>query len=132
MVNRANEGMGSMSEPMGDKHYTYADYEKWIDDERWELIDGVPYMMSIPHGNHQRIVTRLVGRLDASIRQCETFISPTDLTFETSEKTDGVVQPDIFVMCGEYAVGLRVVGVPVLVIEVLSSSTNKTRQDAQI
>lgn len=24
-----------------DRHYTYADYVIWPDDERWELIDGV-------------------------------------------------------------------------------------------
>ena len=51
---------------MGDKRYTYADYVTWTGDERWELIDGVPYMMASPHSNHQRIVTRLAGRLDAT------------------------------------------------------------------
>ena len=115
-----------MSKPMGDKHYTYADYVTWTGDERWELIDGVPYMMSSPHSNHQRIVTRLAGRLDATVQEkCEAFASPMDLTFDVSQETDRVVQPDVFVMCGEYEAGPRVVGVPVLVIEVLSPSTFK-------
>ena len=111
---------------MGDKHYTYADYVTWTGDERWELIDGAAYMMTSPHGNHQRIVTRLAGRLDASMQEgYETFVSPMDLTFLASEETDRVVQPDVFVMCGEYEVGPRVVGIPVLVLEVLSPSTMK-------
>ncbi|MFV1977493.1 MAG: hypothetical protein ACC651_17260 [Candidatus Scalindua sp.] len=29
-----------------DKKYTYKDYLKWPDDERWELIDGVAYNKS--------------------------------------------------------------------------------------
>jgi hypothetical protein len=28
-----------------ERHYTYADYATWDDDVRYELIDGVPYMM---------------------------------------------------------------------------------------
>ena len=31
------------------KRYTYADYCTWNDDERWELIDGVPYPLHVPH-----------------------------------------------------------------------------------
>jgi len=26
--------------------YTYGDYRDWPEDERWELIDGVPYAMT--------------------------------------------------------------------------------------
>jgi hypothetical protein len=33
----------SMSTPRPDKKYTYADYLKWPDDQRWEIINGVPY-----------------------------------------------------------------------------------------
>jgi len=29
-----------------EKHFSYADYKGWPDDERWELIDGVAYCMS--------------------------------------------------------------------------------------
>jgi hypothetical protein len=31
-----------------DKKYTYADYLTWSDDERWEVIDGIPYLMAAP------------------------------------------------------------------------------------
>lgn len=27
-----------------DRKYTYADYLKFPNDERWEIIDGIPYM----------------------------------------------------------------------------------------
>ncbi|GGJ04830.1 hypothetical protein GCM10010885_12500 [Alicyclobacillus cellulosilyticus] len=46
-----------------------------------------------------------------------------DLTFEDDERTQTVVQPDLFVMCGVYRRERRIIGVPVLVVEVLSPST---------
>jgi hypothetical protein len=33
--------------PQENKKYTYADYLTWPEDERWEIIDGVPYMKAI-------------------------------------------------------------------------------------
>ena len=27
------------------KKFTYADYLEFPDDERWEIIDGIPYML---------------------------------------------------------------------------------------
>jgi len=36
--------------------YTYSDYLNWPDEERWELIDGIPYNMSpAPSTELQRI-----------------------------------------------------------------------------
>ena len=37
------------------RRYTYADYCEWDDDERWELIDGIPYAMAAPTRIHQGI-----------------------------------------------------------------------------
>ena len=50
-----------------------------------------------------------------------------DLTFAEEEDTDKVVQPDMFVMCGDYKGDKRIIGVPVLAVEVLSPSS--TRHD---
>ncbi|MCK4541078.1 MAG: hypothetical protein KAU17_02470, partial [Spirochaetales bacterium] len=39
-----------------DGKYNYADYLLWPDDERWELIEGIPYSMSpAPSRIHQEI-----------------------------------------------------------------------------
>ena len=37
-----------MSDPAKriDEIFTYGDYRLWPEEERWELIDGVPYSMS--------------------------------------------------------------------------------------
>ena len=41
--------------------YTYGDYLSWSDEERWELIDGIPYNMApAPSRAHQEISVELV------------------------------------------------------------------------
>ena len=54
---------------------------------------------------------------------CRAYSAPMDLTFEADVTTKEVVQPDLFVMCGEYDRDNRIVGVPSLVAEILSPST---------
>ena len=41
------------------QRYTYVDYLTWNDGERYELINGVPYMMSSPSQVHQEISMEL-------------------------------------------------------------------------
>lgn len=31
--------------PEKNKKYTYADYLTWSEEERWEIINGVPYLV---------------------------------------------------------------------------------------
>ena len=39
-----------------DNKYTYGDYRKWPEDERWELIDGVDWnMCAATNRRHQEI-----------------------------------------------------------------------------
>ncbi len=109
-----------MSKPKMDqtKTYTYEDYLTWDESERWELIDGVPYLMASPTPVHQLIIGEFFfqfrGYLDD--KPCIPYFSPLDLTFEENEETNTVVQPDLFVMCGEYGRDKRIVGIPVLVV----------------
>lgn len=44
-----------------EERFTSGDYVLWDDDERWELIDGIPYNMSpAPRVAHQRILMETV------------------------------------------------------------------------
>ena len=118
-----------MASPKTDRseRYTYADYLTWDGDERWELIDGVPYLMSSPSSGHQEVSAELEFALQTHLRgsDCRMYHAPMDLRFEADNDTEKVVQPDIFVMCGEYVRDSSIIGVPVLVIEILSPSTAK-------
>jgi len=118
------------------KKYTYADYLQWHDDERWELIDGVPYDMSpAPSRTHQKILLDL-ARIVADITDegpCETYVAPLDIRLTEALHLDGesedkkvetVVQPDIVVFCNEELLDERGAhGPPDIAVEILSGST---------
>ncbi len=115
-----------MSMAQRNGRYTVADYQTWPDEERWELIDGEAYMMTpAPSGRHQQISSEVGGQLWTALKAspCVLYYAPTDLAFEAAEDTDTVVQPDLFIMCGPHKSNGQVIGIPVLVIEILSLST---------
>jgi Uma2 family endonuclease len=111
--------------------YTYADYLKWTEGQRWELIDGVAYSMSpAPSVQHQRVSRELQGQLHAKLRggPCELFAAPFDVRLpegsEADDEVETVVQPDLVVICDPKKLdqaGCR--GAPDLVIEILSPTT---------
>ena len=111
-----------------EKRYTYSDYCAWDDDERWELIDGIPYAMSpAPSRRHQRILLELAGQIREYLKDktCELYIAPFDVRLSADGYDDTVVQPDIIVVCDESKLDEKgCVGAPDLIIEVLSPSTS--------
>jgi Uma2 family endonuclease len=110
-----------------DQHYTYADYETWPEDERWELIDGVPYAMATPSIAHQRISRKLMNQLSNWLegKPCEPFAAPFAVRLNADKGDDTVVEPDISVVCdkSKLADGKSCKGAPDLVIEIQSRST---------
>ena len=114
-----------MGLPEKKQYYTYADYLTWDDDERWELIDGVPYAMASPSTTHQRICGELYGQLWQFLKgkPCEVFIAPYDVRLNATEEDDTVVQPDL-VVCDDAKIDDKGCnGAPDMVIEILSPST---------
>ena len=108
-----------------DTKCTYEDYCKWGDEERWELIDGVPYNMTpAPTLKHQIISRNLLMRLTVFLagKTCRPFAAPTDVVFDEYN----VVQPDILVVCNkEKLAGANIQGAPDLAVEILSPSTSR-------
>lgn len=114
-----------MEQPHG-KKYTYADYLTWDDGNRYELIDGVPYMMAAPSSTHQEIVANLTAELVVYLKgkSCKVFPSPYDVRLNADTKDDTVIQPDISVICDPNKIEERgCKGAPDMVIEILSPST---------
>jgi len=113
----------SLAEKKSEEKFTYDDYVTWPDDERWELIDGVPYNMTpAPTFEHQRIVGRFYTILDVLLRgkPCIPGIAPTDVVLSDC----CVIQPDVFVVCDKNKITKKnIQGAPDLVVEVLSPST---------
>lgn len=122
-----------MNEPATGKNrlFTYRDYLNWPDNERWEIIDGVPYNMTpAPSANHQRVLGEFFTAFKLYLRgkPCEVFIAPFDVRLpleqESDEETSTVVQPDLTVVCAPEKIDRRgCKGSPDLVIEITSPST---------
>jgi len=113
--------------PKLDERYTYANLLTWPEDERWELIDGVPYAMASPGTKHQRISGNLFWKLREYLedKKCEVFSAPYDVRLNADKDDDTVVQPDLIVVCDPEIIddkGCK--GAPDLVIEILSPSTS--------
>ena len=110
-----------------EQRYTYADYVTWPGDERWELIDGVPYAMSpAPTIGHQRIAGEIHRQLANFLKgkPCEAFIAPVDVRLNADNDDDIVVQPDVLVVCDKNKLdGKCCNGAPDFVVEILSPST---------
>jgi Uma2 family endonuclease len=112
--------------------FTYGDYRHWPEDERWELIDGVPFCMSpAPSRSHQewagQLYRQIADYLDG--KPCQVYIAPFDVRLPEWDETENddirtVVQPDISVICDRAKLdeaGCR--GAPDWIIEVLSPGT---------
>ncbi len=123
----------SMASPKPDKKYSYADYLQWPDEERWEIIDGVPYDMSpAPSTKHQAISMELGRQIANYLRdkECRVFAAPFDvrlpLNAEKDEEIYNIVQPDLSVICDPSKLdeqGCK--DAPDLVIEIISPFTAK-------
>lgn len=108
--------------------YTYSDYLEWDDDERWELIDGVAYMMSAPNRQHQGMLVHLCNIFYNFLKgkPCKVYVAPFDVRLNADTFDDTVVQPDLVVICDHSKLdpaGCK--GAPDLAIEILSPSTSK-------
>lgn len=120
-----------MSLPQRDgAHHTYANYLTWPEDVRYELIDGIAYLMAPPLRVHQEIVGELYHQVRTALegKPCRAYVAPFDVRLpkesEADQLVDTVVQPDLLVVCDESKLderGMR--GAPDWVVEVLSPST---------
>lgn len=133
VVARKEESFMSMSAPKPDREYTYGDYLQWPDEERWEIIGGVPYDMSpAPSRKHQEISGELFFQLRSFFkdRSCRVFAAPFDVRLPQGDEQDeditNVVQPDLSIICDLDKLDERgCKGTPAVVIEIISPSTAK-------
>ncbi len=118
-----------------DERFTYADYMKWPETERWELLEGVPVNMTpAPSRYHQEILLNLATEINRILKEkgqaCKVYAAPFDVRLPETDKADEeittVVQPDISVICDVNKLdewGCR--GAPDLVVEIVSPATVK-------
>jgi prevent-host-death family protein len=118
----------AMDYTLSANHVTYEQFLELTEasEQRYELIDGVLYFMASPAFKHQHAVHEIMGTFYYWFKgkSCKAMTSPFDITIKKTSDNICVVQPDVFVVCdtnvdnkGKY------MGVPLLVVEILSPST---------
>lgn len=101
-----------------------------VSEERYEYIDGEIYWIASPKTAHQRAITELFGTFYNSFQgtRCTPMVAPYDIELRRTEENINVVQPDLMVICDlEENINEQdyYKGVPSLVVEVLSKSTQR-------
>jgi len=99
----------------------------WDDgtDTRYELIDGVPVAMAPPAEAHRILAMRLGSRIDAALadrRPCNAQIEPGVVRLD---RADSYFIPDIAVTCQPNEPGRQAMVAPILIVEILSPSTER-------
>ena len=116
------------AQPAYDVRYTYSDYLKWDDDERRELIDGVPYLMAAPNRKHQGILGNLHLQFGNFLegKSCKVYVSGLGVRLNADTLDDTVVQPDLVIVCDHSKLDKAgCTGVPEMVVEILSPSNSR-------
>lgn len=102
-------------------------FEAWRDsrpdEERWQLIDGVPMMMSPPTLVHQRIASNLERALDDRLDVLRNGMTVArEIGIKLPEVLDYLPEPDVAVIADDYTQGQVYAERFFLVAEVLSDS----------
>ncbi len=113
--------------------YTFADYLKWDEGERTELIDGEPVALASTSNKHQQILLALGAQLYNFLKgkKCKVYPAPFDVRLferddDCPQDVNTVVQPDITIVCDRSKLdGHGCKGAPDMVIEILSPSSQR-------
>ena len=132
--------LGTMSQALAlpdDHPVATADFERFLeaqqDDERWELVAGRICMMTNPDGRHELIVGNLGGPLHAAMRKRGCQASQGGMRIQRSGGDNGTYspKPEIVGWCSSND-ALRYTMEPMIVVEVLSSSTEDHDRDLKL
>jgi len=114
------------------KRWTYEDYYKLDDDQRYEIIDGKLLMAPAPdiwHQNWSRDLSWLIVNYVKQRQLGKVFVAPVDVVLDVHN----TVQPDIvFIATSNLPIIQRraIFGVPDLLVELISpSSVRRDRYD---
>ncbi|MFD2211915.1 Uma2 family endonuclease [Virgibacillus halophilus] len=121
-----------MSFPKKERVYTYADYLSWPENERIEIIDGVPYLQAAPSRIHQEVLSDVHRQLANYLldKDYKVYPAPFHVVLDPeNENADDarskyVLEPDISVVCDKEKLDDRgCKGSPDLIVEIISPST---------
>ena len=92
----------TVAKKYSDQTFTLSEYLALPENERMEILEGMPYLLASPSDQHQRIVLAFGAAFLSALRgkPCQPRIAPLDVFLdEADERKPTVVQPDVFVVC---------------------------------
>jgi Uma2 family endonuclease len=115
-----------MAEP-AIKPMTLDEFLRWDDgtDTHYELIDGFPVAMAPAAAAHRMLATRLILRIDSALERRRPCNAQTDAGVMRPDRRDTYFEADIAATCERHEFGQQALREPFLIIEILSSSTER-------
>lgn len=115
-----------MSE-LATKRMSLDEFLHWDDgtDTRYELIDGVPIAMAPPAEAHRILAVRLVSRIEAALQSRRPCNAQIDAGVLRPDRCDAYYIADVAVTCRPNEPGRQAVAEPILIVEILSPSTER-------
>ena len=109
------------------RRMTLEEFLRWDDgtDRRYELIDGFPVAMAPPARAHGILCARLGGLIDAALRSRRPCAAQIEAGIARPDRGDSFYVADIAVSCQPYTQGEQLVQEPILIVEILSPSTER-------
>lgn len=110
--------------------YSYAEYLKWSDEKRWELLDGIAFNIAAPSRRHQEVSGELFYQIRSYLanKPCKIYSAPFEVRFSEPEQKDGqivnVVQPDLTIVCDKSKLDDKgCLGAPDIIVEIISPTS---------
>ncbi len=130
-VDRISEGSEAFNYD-NPKKVPYEEFLKLTEnsDQRYEYIDGEIYLLTSPRTIHQKVLGELYILFYSWFKgkKCIPMLAPYDITLKRNHENINVVEPDLVVICDmEENLNEKdyYMGVPSLVLEILSESTRR-------
>ena len=110
------------------RRMTLEEFLRWDDgtDTRYELIDGFPVAMAPPARAHGILCARLGGLIDAALRSRRPCAAQIEAGIARGDHEDSFYVADVAVSCQPYRQGEQLVQDPILIVEILSPSTERS------
>jgi Uma2 family endonuclease len=103
------------------------EFLRWDDgtDTHYELIGGFPVAMAPPATAHRILAMRLGSRIDAVLSTRRPCNAQSDAGITRPGRADTYFEADIAATCEHHEHGQQALGKPFLIVEILSSSTER-------
>ena len=130
-IDRISEGSEAFNYD-SPKKVPYEEFLKLTEgnEERYEYIDGEIYLLASPRTIHQKVLGELYILFYKWFKgkKCIPMLAPYDITLKRNLNNINVVEPDLVIICDmEEKLNEKdyYMGVPSLVLEILSESTRR-------